>query len=31
MSFNKYCGDTGPNWYTGPRALFDDKDMFEEK
>ena len=28
---NNYCGDAGPNWYTGPRALFDDMDMSEEK
>ena len=26
-----YCGDKGLNWYTGPWALFDDVDTFEEK
>ena len=29
--YKNYCGDSGPNWYTGPRALFDDMDMSEKK
>ena len=26
-----YCGNASPNWYTRPRALFDDMDMSEKK